>query len=114
MWAPARAGLRPATTVLRAALPGGSLQARSLSARLLLHRAASSTPAQTSMSCAPPDLWDRVVSTYQRAQESGAATQTDAKVELVQDGGVDFVIRLAESLKQKPQGPDAGPPGDQT
>lgn len=49
-------------------------------------------------------LWQRVLEVYDRAQQSGAATKTDTQIQLFEDGGITFVLRLASALKKKPKG----------
>lgn len=49
-------------------------------------------------------LWQRVLEVYDRAQETGAATKTDTKIQLFDDGGIQFVLRIASALKAKPKG----------
>jgi hypothetical protein len=49
-------------------------------------------------------LWQKVLGVYDRAQQTGAATKTDTKIQLFEDGGVTFVLRVASALKAKPKG----------
>jgi hypothetical protein len=49
-------------------------------------------------------LWQRVLAVYDRAQETGAATKTDTQIQLFEDGGIEFVLRIASALKAKPKG----------
>lgn len=70
----------------------------------------TSTGSSSSMSAAQQQhpLWQRVLEVYSRAQESGAATKTDTHVQLCQDGGIAFVLRVAAALKAKPKGGTCG------
>jgi hypothetical protein len=49
-------------------------------------------------------LWQRVLAVYDQAQETGAATKTDTLIQLFEDGGIQFVLRIASALKAKPKG----------
>lgn len=49
-------------------------------------------------------LWQHVLEVYDKAQQTGAATKTDTKVEVLADSNVEFVLRLASALKSKPKG----------
>ncbi len=50
-------------------------------------------------------LWKDITNTYERARASGAAYKTDTKTELYRDPqhGVEFVLRVAAALKDKPK-----------
>jgi len=52
-------------------------------------------------------LWEDVLGAFARAQEVGAAYSIDTKPELIKDEttGVEFVVRVATALKDKPKGP---------
>ena len=52
------------------------------------------------------DLWQRIQPVYQQALELGALYKTDSSDELIKDGGVEFVVRVAASLQDKPKTPD--------
>ncbi|KAI7841171.1 hypothetical protein COHA_005137 [Chlorella ohadii] len=54
---------------------------------------------------APPTLWQRVTERYDAAQRDAAATMTDTNTELVPDGGLQFVLRVAAKLRDKPKPP---------
>lgn len=49
-------------------------------------------------------LWQQVVAVYDKAQEIGAATKTETKVQECEDNGIRFVLRVASALKSKPKG----------
>lgn len=53
-------------------------------------------------------LWGRAVEVYDAAQASGASSKTDTRVEVLPDGGIDFVLRMATALRAKPKGVPAG------
>lgn len=48
--------------------------------------------------------WDRIQASYSSAQQAGAAYQTDTKMEVIRDGGIDFVVRKVAALRDKPKG----------
>ena len=50
-------------------------------------------------------LWEDITSTYERARASGAAYKTDTKTELYRDPqhGIEFVLRVAAALRDKPK-----------
>lgn len=101
-------------------LPHTPLQRARSSAAIYATRQHSSPPAlhtcrctSTTVSAAAPNsashpsmhpLWQRVLEVYDQAQASGAATKTDTKIQLFEDGGITFVLRLASALKAKPKG----------
>jgi len=49
-------------------------------------------------------LWQQVVAVYDKAQQTGAATKIETKLEECEDGGINFVLRVASALKSKPKG----------
>lgn len=49
-------------------------------------------------------LWQQVVAVYDQAQQTGAATKIETKLEECEDGGIKFVLRVASALKSKPKG----------
>lgn len=51
------------------------------------------------------DLWTRIVDTYETASRSGAAFKTQTQVEVLTDpeSNLSFVLRISESLQQKPK-----------
>lgn len=55
-------------------------------------------------------LWDKIVSTYNKAQESGAASKMDTSIECLQtaDPPVNFILRITASLRDKPKPPKDG------
>ncbi len=58
--------------------------------------AAFVSPAQTSS-----DLWQRLEAVYEAAVASGAVVKTDSTDEYMEDGGIEFVVRIAASLREK-------------
>lgn len=52
------------------------------------------------------DLWQRIQSVYHQALESGALYKTDSSDQFIEDGGVEFVVRVAASLRDKPKPPN--------
>ncbi len=50
-------------------------------------------------------LWEDITSTYERARASGAAYKTDTHTELYRDPqhGIEFVLRVAAALRDKPK-----------
>jgi sulfate adenylyltransferase (ADP) / ATP adenylyltransferase len=52
----------------------------------------------------PGKLWQQVVAAQERALLGGALQPIPADVQFVEDGGVRFVVRLVELLRQKPRG----------
>lgn len=55
-------------------------------------------------------LWERVVSVYNKAQESGAASIMNTCIETLQiaDPPVNFILRITASLRDKPKPPKDG------
>lgn len=53
------------------------------------------------------ELWRKVLYAYEEAQNRGAAYQTDTNTELLNDEnlGVEFVLRAAKALRDKPKPP---------
>ena len=53
------------------------------------------------------ELWRKVLYAYEEAQNRGAAYQTDTNTELLNDEnlGVEFVLRAARALRDKPKPP---------
>ena len=49
------------------------------------------------------DLWQRIQSVYHQALDSGALYKTDSTDELIEDGTVQFIVRVASSLRDKPK-----------
>lgn len=76
--------------------------------KLQISRARAS-PMSVSTSVQEPTqrLWDDITSTYERARAAGAAYQTDTNTELYMDPqlGIEFVLRVAAALRDKPKPP---------
>jgi ATP adenylyltransferase len=53
-------------------------------------------------------LWASVVERYDHAQAARAATLTDTTTEVLEDGGVRFVLRVVAALRDKPKAPPGG------
>lgn len=53
----------------------------------------------------PATLWQRITERYDAAQRDAAATMTETNTELVPDGGLQFVLRVAAKLRDKPKPP---------
>ena len=68
---------------------------------------ASLMSASTSVQEPSQSLWDDITSTYERARAAGAAYQTDTNTELYMDPqlGIEFVLRVAAALRDKPKPP---------
>jgi hypothetical protein len=66
--------------------------------------AAAADGSSTAGPPARPQLWDRICGVYEAAQQSGAAFKTETQSELFRDGGIEFVLRVASSLRAKPKG----------
>ena len=68
---------------------------------------ASLMSASTSVQEPTQSLWDHITSTYERARAAGAAYQTDTNTELYKDPqlGIEFVLRVATALRDKPKPP---------
>lgn len=51
--------------------------------------------------------WDKIVDTYQKAQESGAASRTETTTQIITDQRlpIKFVLRVSASLRDKPKPP---------
>ena len=73
--------------------------------RIRAQKSHTSTPA--SVQEPARSLWEDITSTYERARASGAAYKTDTSTELYKDPqhGVDFVLRVAAALRDKPKPP---------
>lgn len=52
-------------------------------------------------------LWEDISDVYERARASGAAYKTDTSTEILRDPhyDVDFVLRVAAALRDKPKPP---------
>lgn len=52
-------------------------------------------------------LWDAITETYERARAAGAAYKTDTDTELLVDPAynIEFVLRVATALRDKPKSP---------
>lgn len=63
--------------------------------------------ASTSVQEPSASLWDDIVAAYDRARASGAAYKTDTNTELYRDPrhGIEFVLRVAAALRDKPKPP---------
>ena len=59
------------------------------------------------MSTAQQFTWDKVVQTYDKAQNSGAASKYSTHTQIVTDQrlSLDFVLRVSDSLRDKPKPP---------
>ena len=66
---------------------------------------ASASAASEPVVSDPAELWRRIVRRYDTAQASSAASTTATSTQLVPDGGVTFVLRVAEALRDKPIAP---------
>ena len=51
------------------------------------------------------NLWQHIQTAYNRALESGCLFKTDSNDAFITDGGVEFVVRVATSLRDKPKPP---------
>ena len=52
-------------------------------------------------------IWNKITETYSKAQDSGAASKYKTHVQVVTDRRVPikFVLRVSESLRDKPKSP---------
>ena len=68
---------------------------------------ASSTIPPTAVQDSAAGLWQDIVGAYERALDAGAAYKTDTNTELYRDPqhGVEFVLRVAAALRDKPKPP---------
>lgn len=64
--------------------------------------AATDTPADTTV------LWQQITERYDCAQQIAAANMMDTKTEVLSDGDMQFVIRVAARLRDKPKAPSTG------
>lgn len=46
-------------------------------------------------------LWDEITETYRNAQKDGAAYKFATRIETIEDCGFQFIVRIAESLRDK-------------
>ncbi|KAL4440048.1 hypothetical protein ABPG75_003049 [Micractinium tetrahymenae] len=53
-------------------------------------------------------LWQAITERYDVAQRDAAATMTETNTEVVEEGGVRFVLRVAAKLRDKPKPPADG------
>lgn len=70
--------------------------------------AAQSTPAAAAGAAepaAPPCVWSAVLARYQEAQEQQASSSIETNTELLEDGGVTFILKIAAKLRDKPKPP---------
>lgn len=58
-------------------------------------------------------LWDNIVRSYNRAQDSGAASKMDTSIECLETSNpsVTFILRITASLRDKPKPPKDGKVG---
>ena len=63
----------------------------------------AASPAAESASLArfSSGLWQHLQAVYEAALASGALFKTDSTDEFIEDGGVEFVVRVAASLREK-------------
>lgn len=66
--------------------------------------------ASRTVTCASHQLWDAIVATGESATRACAVSDLDTAVELVCDGSVSFVVRVARSLRDKPKAAATGKP----
>jgi hypothetical protein len=53
-------------------------------------------------------LWQQITERYDCAQQIAAANMMDTKTEVLSDGDMQFVIRVAARLRDKPKAPSTG------
>ena len=65
----------------------------------------SSMSAPASAQEPASSLYNDIITTYERARESGAAYKTDTNTELYEDDqhGIEFVLQVAAALRDKPR-----------
>lgn len=76
----------------------------------------SSVGAQTRMASSannvmyssPKELWQGILERYDAAQAAKASTLTDTNTEVITDGGIGFILKIATTLRDKPKAPAAG------
>lgn len=61
-----------------------------------------------STSLSPDNLWLRLATTWDRALVSGALRPITTCAQVLHDGGIDFVVRLAQGLAYKPSAYERG------
>ncbi len=61
----------------------------------------------TAIQDSPGSFWQDIVGAYERALDAGAAYKTDTNTELYTDPqhGIEFVLRVAAALRDKPKPP---------
>jgi ATP adenylyltransferase len=97
--------MRGAARIARLHLPPAAVAARGGRPRRAASTAMGPPPREEEV--ADPALWADVCATYDRAQAARAATLTATRAELLDDGGVRFVLRVAAALRDKPRPPPA-------
>lgn len=74
-----------------------------------IHRSLSTIMSATTSS--PPilsghdQLWQLIQQKYDAAQQSQASTLTETNVQIIQEGNVNFILRIAAKLLEKPKAP---------
>lgn len=65
----------------------------------------SSMSAPASAQESARSLYKNIITTYERARENGAAYKTDTHTEVYKDDlhGIEFVLRVAAALRDKPR-----------
>jgi ATP adenylyltransferase len=104
--------MRGAARIARLHLPPAAVAARGgrprrAAAVAAAAAASASMAAPREEEVADPALWADVCAVYDRAQAARAATLTATRAELLDDGGVRFILRVAAALRDKPRTPPA-------
>lgn len=70
----------------------------------------SSMSSEASITTSSVELWQRLAERYTAAQESSASLMSETKVEFLRDStvGVDYILRIASNLRDKPKLPNIG------
>lgn len=76
-------------------------------ARPVLAQAAASVEQRMVQVQGPQALWDKITDAYEQAQRSGAAAKYKTHTQILRDPrtNIAFVLRVAESLRDKPKPP---------
>ncbi|PSC73596.1 ATP adenylyltransferase [Micractinium conductrix] len=72
---------------------------------------AAATAADATTPAASAALWQAVTQRYDAAQRAAAATMTGTHTEVLEEGGVRWVLRVADKLRDKPKPPPAAAEG---